>query len=67
MDITVNGVSRSMPEQITVDRLVVELLGRDPAGIAVAVNGTVIPRTSWAQQTVSSGDSVEIVTALQGG
>lgn len=67
MDITVNGASRSAPERTTLDRLVTRLLGQDPAGIAVAVNGTVVPRASWAEHVLDPGDRVEVVTAFQGG
>ena len=36
-------------------------------GIAVAVNGAIVPRAAWAQTTLQSGDSIEIVRARQGG
>jgi sulfur carrier protein len=36
-------------------------------GIAVALNGSVIPRAAWPQTPLHAGDSVEIVRALKGG
>ena len=36
-------------------------------GIAVALNGSVIPRSAWAATELKSGDSIEIVRARQGG
>ena len=36
-------------------------------GIAVAVNGTVIPRAAWSQTPLRPGDRIEIVGARQGG
>jgi sulfur carrier protein len=41
----------------------------DPAqpGIAVAINGSVIPRVAWAYTTLHPGDAVEVVRARQGG
>jgi sulfur carrier protein len=41
----------------------------DPSqsGIAVALNGSVIPRAAWAQTPLHPGDSVEVVRARQGG
>jgi sulfur carrier protein len=36
-------------------------------GIAVALNGSVVPRSAWAQTALKPGDSVEIVRARQGG
>lgn len=43
--------------------------GVDPArrGIAVAVNGAVVPRARWAEHSLAAGDSVEIIQARQGG
>ena len=36
-------------------------------GIAVALNGSVVPRAAWAGTVLKPGDSVEIVRARQGG
>ena len=36
-------------------------------GIAVAVNGAVVPRAAWPATRLRPGDSVEIVRARQGG
>ncbi len=39
----------------------------DQQGIAVALNGRVIPRGQWADQTIADGDEIDIVGAVQGG
>jgi sulfur carrier protein len=36
-------------------------------GIAVALNGAVVPRAAWPQTPLKAGDNVEIVRARQGG
>ena len=36
-------------------------------GIAVALNGSVVPRSAWAETALKPGDNVEIVRARQGG
>jgi len=36
-------------------------------GIAVAVNGAIVPRAAWPHTTLQPGDSIEIVRARQGG
>lgn len=43
--------------------------GIDPAarGIAVALNGEVLPRARWADTVLVPGDKIEIVKVLQGG
>lgn len=41
----------------------------DPSqrGIAVALNGVVVPRAAWPATSLRPGDRVEIVCARQGG
>jgi sulfur carrier protein len=41
-------------------------LGFPEKGIAVAVDWTVLPRSSW-QTTLTDGARLEVVTAVQGG
>lgn len=36
-------------------------------GVAVALNGAVVPRSLWAQTFLVTGDDIEVVTAAQGG
>ena len=36
-------------------------------GIAVALNGAVVPRAAWAETRLQAGDTVDIVLARQGG
>jgi len=36
-------------------------------GIAVALNGEVVPRAAWKETPLQAGDNVEIVRARQGG
>ena len=36
-------------------------------GIAVALNGAVVPRAAWRDTVLKPGDSIEIVRARQGG
>jgi sulfur carrier protein len=36
-------------------------------GLAIALNGAVVPRAVWPHTTLRPGDTVEIVQAKQGG
>jgi len=36
-------------------------------GIAVAINGAIVPRAAWPDTKLRAGDSIEIVRAQQGG
>ena len=50
------------------DRLLDELGFETPRrGIAVALNGRIVPRGSWSEQPLAEGDRVELVGAVQGG
>ena len=39
----------------------------DRPGIAVAVNGAVVPRRAWAGRPIEAGDVIDVVGATQGG
>jgi sulfur carrier protein len=39
----------------------------DARGVAVALNGAVVPRAEWDRTQLNAGDTVEIVRARQGG
>jgi sulfur carrier protein len=64
--VVVNGVPRTMAVGTTVDE-VVALVSQNTRGVAVAVNGEVVPKSAWVRTTVGSGDTVEVLTAAQGG
>jgi sulfur carrier protein len=63
----VNGVDEPL-DVATVAALLasrdIDLNGR---GVAVALNGAVVPRAQWATTALRAGDVVEIVRAMQGG
>lgn len=66
MSITVNGETVDIDADASV-RDVVAGLGLTDRGIAVAVDGAVVPRGRWDRHTMTDGAVVEIVTAVQGG
>lgn len=39
----------------------------DTRGVAVAVNGTIIPRDRWSEVELKPGDEIDVVGAVQGG
>jgi sulfur carrier protein len=66
--ITVNGQPRDLPEGTPVAAVVAELVGGSGGrGVAVALNGEVVPRTAWTSTVVGPDDRVEVLTASQGG
>jgi sulfur carrier protein len=64
--VVVNGEARSLGSVTSVDGLVAEL-GLETRGLAIAVNGEVVPRSTWADHGLVDGDQVEILTVAQGG
>ena len=65
MNVTVNGEDVEVGERITVTELL-DTLGLPVKGIAVAVDWTVVPRSSW-DDALTEGAKIEVVTAVQGG
>ncbi len=65
--IVLNGESAPLSAANVIELL--QTAGVDPRarGVAVAVNGTVVPRREWAQQSLADGDRVEIVKPFAGG
>jgi sulfur carrier protein len=66
MELTVNGEGRTLSGGATVAELVATLAAQI-RGVAVAVNGEVVPRTGWPATVLRDGDRVEVLTAAQGG
>ena len=65
MRVIVNGATRDV-DVISVGALV-EQLTTARRGVAVAVNGEVVPRSEWPAARLRDGDRVEVLTAAQGG
>ncbi|MEU6930218.1 sulfur carrier protein ThiS [Streptomyces sp. NPDC046385] len=66
MNVSVNGEPRELADPLSLDALVATLTVA-PAGVAAAVNETVVPRGQWAATLLGEGDRVEVLTAVQGG
>jgi thiamine biosynthesis protein ThiS len=69
MEIILNGQSRNLPdlpETATVTDLVATL-GLKGDRVAVEHNGSIVPRSEWAQASIHSGDKFEIVHFVGGG
>jgi sulfur carrier protein len=66
MTIILNGTPADGADTVA-DLVERHLQLREPAGVAVAVNATVVPRDRWAAWLLHDGDVVDVVTAVQGG
>ncbi len=65
--IRVNGEERPLGAGSVIGLL--EATGVDPKtrGLAVAVNGAVVPRRAWGATALAPGDEIEIVKLFAGG
>jgi sulfur carrier protein len=62
----INGERREVaPDASVLDAL--EALGAPRSGVAVAVDGSVVPRADWPAHALTEGARVEVLTAVQGG
>jgi sulfur carrier protein len=67
LEIRLNGAQQQLEAPLRLAELA-ELATAGPRdGIAVAVNGVVVPRGAWQEREVQHGDDIEIVRAVQGG
>ncbi|NES12635.1 MULTISPECIES: sulfur carrier protein ThiS [Micromonospora] len=66
MRLIVNGAGRDVPGGTSVADLV-RAVTDQRRGLAVAVNGEVVPRGGWPGTLLRDGDRVEVLSAAQGG
>jgi sulfur carrier protein len=66
MILTINGERREFDDGATLADLVAATLATD-RGVAVAVDGEVAPRGTWAGLALRDGQAIELLTAVQGG
>lgn len=64
--ITVNGEDHVLSDQLTMRQLL-DRLSMPEKGIAVAVDGMVLPKSRWDSTTVEKGWTIDVLTAVQGG
>jgi sulfur carrier protein len=66
--IRLNGQDSEVPAGETVAAVLGHLgLSLDARGVAVAVDGEIVPRAGWESFVLRENASVEVLTAMQGG
>ncbi len=68
MRVIVNGDRHELDTGTRVEDVLV-LLGHDRRGLglAVAVNGQVVPRSDWGERKLEESDRIEVLHAIGGG
>jgi sulfur carrier protein len=67
MTVEVNGKETELAEDATVRDVVQSLVERAERGVAVALDGEVVPRSAWQTTRLRAGDRLEVLRAVQGG
>jgi sulfur carrier protein len=66
MTVTVNGQRWELSQGATLADVLARL-GAPSRGVAVAINGAVVPRVCWPDTPLLPGARIDVVTAVQGG
>jgi sulfur carrier protein len=68
MIVAINGSATEVPDGVTIAGMLAELKVPGAArGVAVAVQGEVVPRAQLVRMSLREGDRIEVVGAIQGG
>jgi sulfur carrier protein len=66
--VLLNGRRQELPDGATVEAAVRALgVEEEGRGVAVAVDGAVVPRRQWADTALDEDQQVEVLRAVQGG
>jgi sulfur carrier protein len=67
MNIQINSEQKKVPDGTTVQEFVLNMLLLDPAGKAIAVNETIVPKHLWETTLLQENDSMLVIKACSGG
>lgn len=67
MEILLNHQTHQVPDQYSLQQLLLAVLPETQDGIAVAVNQDVIPSSDWHTTLLQQHDDVCLIRATQGG
>jgi sulfur carrier protein len=67
MKLSINNAVFEVPEHSTLDSISGLLQLTTTAGIAIAVNNSVVPRSQWNSLVLKEADNIILIRATQGG
>jgi len=68
MTVTVNGEKTEVPAGTTISALLLKFrINPSRKGLAVAVEGEIVPRELWGKIKVEEGNEIDVVHAVRGG
>lgn len=66
LTVLLNGEAHRLADGTTLQQLIEARTGGN-RGSAVAVDGSVVPRSAWGGYRLGEGQRIELITAVQGG
>jgi sulfur carrier protein len=66
MNVTINGAPHDLADGASL-ATAISLLTASATGLAAAINGELVRKADWDAAGLADGDSVEVITAVQGG
>jgi thiazole synthase len=67
MNVELNGEAVSLPDDATVATAIEASGAPTERGVAVALDGDVVPRSEWEATVLHEGQKIEVLAAIQGG
>lgn len=67
MTIQINDEQKAVPEGTTVNDVVSSILQLNSAGMAIAINDSIVPRHLWASAQLQTNDRMLVIKAASGG
>ncbi|HEX3010197.1 MAG TPA: sulfur carrier protein ThiS [Bacteroidales bacterium] len=67
MQVTINNNKYEIQEGTTLNNVLTIIGIQSDAGIALAVNSSVVTRTDWENYRLSNNDAILVIRAIQGG
>lgn len=67
MNIIVNQNPHNVEDNISVSELLTHFCMEEKKGIAIAVGMRIIPQTEWESTIIKENETINIITASQGG
>jgi sulfur carrier protein len=67
MTILINNEQKTVPNGVTLNEVVLTILQLNPAGMAIAINDTIVSKHLWKQTLLQENDRMLVIKACSGG
>ena len=67
MEIFINGEAKVVQEGTMISEVIFTILQLHSAGMAIAINDTIVPKQLWDSTHLKTGDKMLVIKACSGG